>query len=67
MSIAVFSLWLGCFTLSYSFPSLNAHLGSSYTFWLYGLICAAGFVFIWRVLPETKGKSLEEIERILVD
>ncbi len=67
MSIAVFSLWVGCFTLSYSFPSLNRSLGSAKTFWLYGLICAAGFIFVLLVLPETKGKSLEDIERDLVD
>lgn len=66
MSVAVFSLWAGCFTLSYSFPMLNRSLGSSATFWLYGLICAAGFVFVLRVLPETKGKSLEDIERELL-
>ncbi|MHC4325375.1 MAG: sugar porter family MFS transporter, partial [Planctomycetota bacterium] len=46
MSIAVFSLWVGCFTLSYSFPALNRSLGSARTFWLYGLICAAGFIFV---------------------
>jgi SP family sugar porter-like MFS transporter len=67
MSIAVFSLWIGCFTLSYSFPTLNKNLGSASTFWLYGLICTVGFVFILIVLPETKGKSLEAIERELVD
>ena len=67
MSIAVFSLWVGCFTLSYSFPALNRALGSARTFWLYGLICAAGFTFVLLVLPETKGKSLEDIERDLVD
>ncbi|MBN2316548.1 MAG: sugar porter family MFS transporter [Sedimentisphaerales bacterium] len=67
MSIAVFSLWIGCFTLSYSFPTLNRSLGSAKTFWLYGLICAAGFTFVLLVLPETKGKSLEDIERELVD
>ncbi len=67
MSIAVFSLWAGCFTLSYSFPALNRGLGSAWTFWLYGLICAAGFIFVLLVLPETKGKSLEDIERDLVD
>jgi SP family sugar porter-like MFS transporter len=67
MSIAVFSLWVGCFTLSYSFPTLNRSLGSAKTFWLYGLICAAGFAFVLLVLPETKGKSLEDIERQLVD
>jgi sugar porter (SP) family MFS transporter len=66
MSVAVFSLWVGSFTLSYSFPLLNDGLGSAATFWLYGLICAAGFLFVLRVLPETKGRSLEDIERELL-
>jgi SP family sugar porter-like MFS transporter len=66
MSIAVFSLWVGCFTLSYSFPGLNEGLGPAVTFWLYGLICVAGFVFVWTAVPETKGKSLETIERELL-
>ena len=66
MSIAVFSLWVGCFTLSYSFPILNRGLGSAATFWLYGLICAAGFVFVLKAVPETRGKSLEDIERTLL-
>lgn len=67
MSIAVFSLWVGCFTLSYSFPSLREGMGTAWTFWLYGIICLAGFLFVLFVLPETKGKSLEDIERELVD
>lgn len=67
MSIAVTWLWIGCLSLSYLFPSMNARFGMTNTFWLYGLICAAGFVFILIVLPETKGKSLEQIEHELVD
>ena len=67
MSIAVFALWTGCFTLTYTFPLLNARLGSSGTFWLYAVICAAGFLFCRARLPETKGKTLEQIERELVD
>jgi len=67
MSIAVFALWTGCFTLTYTFPILNARLGSAGTFWLYAVICAAGFVFCQARLPETKGKTLEQIERELVD
>ena len=36
------------------------------TFWLYGDICLAGFLFIRQNLPETKGKTLEEIEKELI-
>ncbi len=67
MAVAVTSLWLACFLLTYSFPLLNRRLGSSGTFWLYSVVCMAGFVFILLRLPETKGKTLEEIEKELVD
>jgi MFS transporter, SP family, arabinose:H+ symporter len=63
MSVATFALWAACFVLTYTFPLLNKALKASGTFWLYGLICIFGFWFILRKLPETKGKSLEEIER----
>ena len=67
MAVAVSALWIACFLLTYTFPILNAKLGSAWTFWLYATICVAGFVFIKLRLPETKGKSLEQIERELVD
>jgi sugar porter (SP) family MFS transporter len=67
IAVAVSSLWIACFLLIFTFPWLNAKLGSSGTFWLYGAICAAGFVFVFFKLPETKGKTLEQIERELVD
>jgi MFS transporter, SP family, arabinose:H+ symporter len=66
MSIATFSLWAACFVLTYTFPLLNKMLKASGTFWLYGFICLLGFWFIFRRLPETKGKSLEEIEKELI-
>src|ERR1035437_6937082 len=62
MSIATFALWAACFILTYTFPLLNKLFKASGTFWLYGCICLLGFLFILRRLPETKGKSLEEIE-----
>jgi SP family sugar porter-like MFS transporter len=67
MSVATFALWAACFVLTYTFPILNQILKASGTFWLYGLICVLGFWFIYRKLPETKGKSLEEIERIMTE
>jgi len=63
MAVATFSLWAGCFVLTYTFPLLNKGLGSYGTFWVYGAICVLGFIFIKTMLPETKGKSLEEIEK----
>ena len=67
MAVAVAALWIACFLLTYTFPILNAKLGSAKTFWLYAAICVAGFIFIKFKLPETKGKTLEQIERELVD
>lgn len=62
MSIATFSLWVASFFLVFTFPLMNNVLGSYGTFWTYSLICLIGFLFIKKKLPETKGKSLEEIE-----
>ncbi|MGV3764319.1 sugar porter family MFS transporter [Parapedobacter sp.] len=65
MAVATFSLWVACFILTYSFPLLNTALGAYGTFWLYGVVCLLGFLFIKMQLPETKGQTLEEIEQRL--
>ena len=65
MATCTFALWVGCCTLTFSFPSMNAALGSSGTFWIYSGICLCAFVFLWRRCPETRGKSLEELEKEL--
>lgn len=62
MSISVSALWVACFVLTYTFPILNSHWGAAGTFWVYAGICIMGALFIYLKLPETKGKSLEEIE-----
>lgn len=62
MAIATTALWVASFILTYTFPIFNSGLGTSGTFFLYSIICLAGFVFVLRTLPETKNKSLEEIE-----
>jgi SP family sugar porter-like MFS transporter len=67
MSISVFALWTGCFILTYTFPILNRSLGPAATFWVYAGICVIGFLFVRARLRETKGKTLEEIERDLAD
>lgn len=63
VSVAVSALWIACFLLTFTFPMLNTALGPARTFWAYAGVCAAGCVFVWLLVPETKGRSLEEIER----
>jgi SP family sugar porter-like MFS transporter len=65
MSVAVFALWVACFLLTETFPLLNHYLGPARTFWIYAGVCLAGFLFILARLPETKGKTLEQLEREL--
>ena len=67
VAVAVAALWLACFILTYTFRLLNAGLGAAGTFWLYAIVCVFGFLFIWKKLPETKGRTLEEIERDLTN
>lgn len=62
MSICTVILWLSDFTLSYTFPILTQNIGEGWTFMLYVLVTLLSAIFVWRMLPETKGKSLEQIE-----
>ena len=67
VSIAVGALWIASFALTYSFPFLNAQLGTSGALFVYASICFLGFVFVYRFVPETRGKSLEQIEHEMAD
>jgi len=62
ISVAVICLWSAYFILVSTFPVIEKRFGDATAFWAYAVICAAGFLFIWAKLPETKGKSLERIE-----
>jgi SP family sugar porter-like MFS transporter len=66
MATCTFALWVGCCTLTFSFPSMNAALGSSGSFWIYSAICICAFAFLWWRCPETKSKSLLQLENELV-
>lgn len=66
MATSTFALWVGSATLTYTFPLLNTSLGSYGTFFIYSVVCLCGLMFIYRKLPETKGKTLEELEKELV-
>lgn len=65
MAICTFALWTGCCTLTFSFPIMNASLGSYGSFWIYSAICLVAFGFLYINCPETKGKSLEQLEKEL--
>ncbi len=63
MSFGVFAVWATCAVVSQTFPWLKENLGPAGCFWLYASLCAPSILFVWLVVPETKGKTLEEIEK----
>ncbi len=63
MGVATVSLWIACFAVSQTVPRMFEDLGQPATFWIYAVMCAVSFVFVVLFVPETKGKTLEEIER----
>ena len=65
MATCTFAPWVGCCTLTFLFPPMNAALGSSGSFWIYSAICLSAFIFLYHRCPETKGKSLEQLEQEL--
>ena len=65
MALCTAVLWIASFLLTYTFPFLNSGFGTGGTFMLYAMICMVGFIFTLKRIPETKGKSLEAIEREL--
>jgi sugar porter (SP) family MFS transporter len=63
MSIGTFSMWVSCGLVAQTFPWLRDNVGTAGTFLLYACLVAPSVPFVWMMLPETKGKTLEEIER----
>lgn len=63
MSFGVLAVWATCALVSQTFPWLKENLGPAGCFWLYASLCAPSILFVWLVVPETKGKTLEEIEK----
>lgn len=64
MSLATFTIWTACYAVAQTFPMLNDSeaMGPAKTFWLYGIFSLLGLFFVLAWVPETKGKTLEEIE-----
>ncbi len=66
MSVAVVSLWTACFLVSLTFPYMLNELRGGTAFLVFGLLCLFYLGYLIVKVPETKGRSLEELEKILV-
>lgn len=68
MSIAVAVQWIANWVVSFTFPMMNDNIAlvdkfhHGFAYWVYGIMSILSAIFIWRLVPETKGRSLEEIE-----
>lgn len=64
MSVATFTIWTSCYIVAQTFPMLNDHpaVGPIWTFGIYAAFSLAGLFFVWAKVPETRGRTLEEIE-----
>ncbi len=63
MSLSIMVLWIGVWLISQFTPVLLERIGAGYTFWLFAFNAILLLIFAVKVIPETKGKTLEEIER----
>ncbi|WP_077154532.1 sugar porter family MFS transporter [Bacteroides bouchesdurhonensis] len=63
MSIAGFALWIGTYLIGQLTPWMLQNLTPAGTFFLFAIMCVPYMLIVWRLVPETTGKSLEEIER----
>jgi SP family arabinose:H+ symporter-like MFS transporter len=64
MGLATVALWCACVVLTMTYLSLSSALGPAGAFSLYAGMCLATAAFVWRLTPETKGRTLEEIESL---
>ena len=62
MGAAVFVLWTTNTIISFVFPLLVGALGATATFGLFTVVNACSFIFVWKLCPETRGRTLEELE-----
>jgi SP family xylose:H+ symportor-like MFS transporter len=70
MSIAVAAQWIANWIISFTFPLMNDNpwltqvFNHGFSYWIYGIMSVLAAVFIWKLVPETKGKTLEEMEKL---
>jgi SP family arabinose:H+ symporter-like MFS transporter len=65
MSLAALTVWISCYLVAQTFPMLNDNpaIGPAKTFWAYAFVSLFAFIFVFAFLPETKGRTLEQIEK----
>jgi SP family arabinose:H+ symporter-like MFS transporter len=66
MSVALVALWIACTVVAIVFPVMLETLSGAVTFLIFALICLVNLWYVWRYVPETKGKTLEELEAELI-
>lgn len=70
MAIAVAAQWISNFLISWSFPLMNKStflvdkFHNGFAYWIYGIMSVLAVLFMWKFVPETKGKTLEEMEHL---
>ena len=63
MSVATLAVWIGTSLIGQFIPLSLDNLGPAVTFWIFALFCIPTIWIGWKIMPETKGKTLEEIEK----
>jgi len=70
MSLATATVWIANLIISWSFPVLDDNtwliekFHHGFPYWLYAIVCLSAVFFVWKMVPETKGRTLEQIEKL---
>ena len=67
VSFSILAMWAANFLVSFTFPILKDNFGSGFTFLIYAVMCVCCVWFVYKYIIETKGKSLEQIEKEFID
>ena len=70
MAVAVAAQWIANYLVSWTFPMLDgnptlvSHFNHGFAYWIYGGMSVLAALFVWKLVPETKGRSLEQMEKL---
>jgi MFS transporter, SP family, arabinose:H+ symporter len=66
LALSIMAMWIADTIVGQITPILLSAGGAAFTFWFFAIFCAVAFLFIYKMVPETKGKSLEEIQKMWI-